>query len=901
MNNSRLPRLHPIGLALLALAGMSPMAWSQTADPAPMRVEVTGPSIKRLAGEAALPVQTVTREDIDKSGVTTAAELLRNISASTANLADGASITDNTGVQRGFNGANLRGLGVSSTLVLLNGRRLANFASPGDAAGVDLNTIPAGAVQRVEVLKDGASAIYGTDAIGGVINFITRSDYRGVDLSGHVSQTQEGGAGKRTGTVSAGFGDLARQGFNVFGVLDFQQLDSLRSTQRQWLMDRPLAATVPYYLSSRPYPGNIRLASSSATRSSQLAAINAAGYSFTPPGSSTSGPYNQRTVNLFAPGCNPPASVFTTVIGTQACGYDYMADTEIYPDAEKASFLGRGVLALGGGHQLFAEVLASKAKTLYVLSPNPTTVTGVGWSALNTYLPRPVTHASTVEIRFRAKEAGNRSNDVTSEGQRLVMGLEGRLGGWDYTVAASHAANKVADRYVNGYFLFNEFATALRNGEINPFGASTAAGQAKIASLRVNDVARRSEGSTSGVDAKISSSLGKIDGREVGVALGVEFKREDQSFTPSPLLVSNNIAGDRDSTGTSPPLVATSQSRNISSAYAEVNVPLQKNLEVQAALRGDHYEGVGSSVNPKLGVRWQPSNQVVVRGSAGTGFRAPTFSELYRPTTYGTSPAFLFDKVYNAFDQFPTERIANANLKPEKSRQLSLGLVFEPARGTLVSADYWRIEKTDVIGDLSGKTILENPTRYAAFIKRDPVDQYPTLILRKENQGALKTSGVDLEASWKGARTPMGRLGLNLSGTYVIDYKRQFGPQEAFVSNVGRFLNDQVIQRWRHRAGVEWERGNFSLALGNTHYSGHTDDSYLPDTQPRQVGEYSLWDVTGAWKPSRNLTVRAGVLNLLDKAPPFSNQSYYFLSTYDPTYTDPRGRTVFVSLAYSFR
>jgi iron complex outermembrane receptor protein len=228
-----------------------------------------------------------------------------------------------------------------------------------------------------------------------------------------------------------------------------------------------------------------------------------------------------------------------------------------------------------------------------------------------------VTHASTVEIRFRAKEAGNRSNDVTSEGQRLVMGLEGRLGGWDYTVAASHAANKVADRYVNGYFLFNEFATALRNGEINPFGASTAAGQAKIASLRVNDVARRSEGSTSGVDAKISSSLGKIDGREVGVALGVEFKREDQSFTPSPLLVSNNIAGDRDSTGTSPPLVATSQSRNISSAYAEVNVPLQKNLEVQAALRGDHYEGVGSSVNPKLGVRWQPSNQVVVRGSAG--------------------------------------------------------------------------------------------------------------------------------------------------------------------------------------------------------------------------------------------------------------------------------------------
>ncbi|MBL8329738.1 MAG: TonB-dependent receptor [Rubrivivax sp.] len=903
-NRPSATRLHPVALGVFLSLTLLAGAQAQTpaaAPAAPQRVEITGSSIKRLAGETALPVQTLTREDIEKSGVTTVAELLRNISASSANLADGASITDNTGGQRGFNGANLRGLGVSSTLILLNGRRLANFASPGDAAGVDLNTIPAGAIQRVEVLKDGASAIYGTDAIGGVINFITRSDYRGIDVSAYASATQEGGAGKRTGTLSAGFGDVAKQGFNVFGVLDVQQLDSLRSTQRDWLMARPLAATVPYYLSSRPYPGNIRLSGTAATRNAQLAAINAAGYSFTPPGSTTAVPYNQRTVNLFAPGCNPPASVFTTVIGTQACGYDYMADTEIYPDADKVSFLGRGVLALGGGHQLFGEVLAAHAKTLYVLSPNPTSVTGITWGAINRYLPRPVTHGSSFEIRFRAKEAGNRSNEVTSDGQRLVLGLEGTLAGMDYTVAASHAVNKVADRYVNGYFLFSEFATALRNGEINPFGPSPDAGKAKIASLRVDDVARRSKGITSGVDAKLSGTLGKIDGREVGMAFGVEFKREQQDFTPSALLVSNNIAGDRDSTGTSPALRATSYARNISSGYAEVNAPVLKELELQVAVRADHYEGVGASVNPKLGLRWQLAPQVLVRGSAGTGFRAPSFSELYRPTTFGTSPAFLFDSVFNAFDQYPTERIANPSLKPEKSQQFSLGIVFEPMRSTLLSLDFWQIEKTDVISDLSGKTILENPTRYAAFIKRDPFDGYPTLVLRKENQGALKTSGVDVEASWRGQATPMGRFGASLSGSYVSTYKRQFGPQEAFVSNVGRFLNDQVIQRWRHRVGLDWERGGFGVALGNTFYSGYTDDSYLPDTQPRKVEAYSLWDLTASWKPTKALTLRGGVLNLLDKAPPFSNQSYYFLSTYDPTYTDPRGRTAFVSVAYSFK
>lgn len=890
--------LNPLFLA--ALVTLSQPLQAQTSD-ASQRVEITGSSIKRLSGETALPVQTISRDEIDKSGVTTAAELLRNISASAANLADGASITDNQGGQRGFNGANLRGLGVSSTLVLLNGRRLANFASPGDAAGVDLNNIPAGAIARVEVLKDGASAIYGTDAIGGVINFITRRDYRGVDVRVYASETQDGGAGKLAGSISAGFGDLGKDGFNVFGVLDVQQLDSLRSTQRVWLMARPLAATVPFYLSSRPYPGNIRLSGTSSTRNAQLAAINAAGYSFSAPGSSAAVPYNQRTVNLFSPACSPPASVYTTVIGSQACGYDYMADTEIYPDSDKTSFLGRAVWSLGGGRQVFAEAMMAESRTLYVLSPNPTTVSGVTWSAINGYLPRPVTHGSTFEVRFRATEAGNRSNDVTSKANRVVLGLEGSLGRWDYTVAATRSDNQVEDRYVNGYFLFNEFATALRSGEINPFGPSPAAGKAKIASLRVDDVARRSKGSTSGVDAKFTSTLGKLGGGEVGVALGAELRREQQGFTPSALLVSNNIAGDRDSSGTSPPLAATSRARDIASAYAELSTPWSKALEMQFALRADHYEGVGSTVNPKIGLKWQPVSTVMVRGSAGTGFRAPSFSELYRPTSYGTSPAFLFDSVYNAFDQYPTEKVANPDLKPEKSRQFSLGVVFEPARSTSLSLDYWNIRKTDLISDLSGKTILQNPTRYAAYIKRDPFDGYPTLVLRKENQGVLQTSGVDLEANWRGAAGPSGRFSAGFSGTYVIDYKRQFGTLEPFINNAGRFLNDQVVQRWRHRASVEWERGNLSISLGNTYYSSYTDDSYLPDTAPRKVGEYSLWDVSASWKPTKALTVRAGMLNVLDKVPPFSNQSYYFLSTYDPTYTDPRGRTAFVSVAYSFR
>jgi iron complex outermembrane receptor protein len=887
--------LRPIPLAVLGLAAVIGHA-AQAQSAPPQKIEITGSSIKRIEGESALPVQVIRRDDIEKSGVTTAAELLKNISASTANLGDGASITDNTGGQRGFNGANLRGLGVSSTLILLNGRRLANFASPGDSAGVDLNSIPAGAIQRVEVLKDGASAIYGTDAIGGVINFITRQDYGGVDINLYAAKTQEGGAGKRTGTLSAGAGNLAKDGYNLFGVLDVQQLDGLRSTQREFIQERPLAATVPYYLSSRPYPGNIRLSGNAATRAAQLAAVNAAGYTF------NGQPYNQRTINLFAPGCNPPGSVYAPDFQAQACGYDYMADTEIYPDSDKLSFLGRGVVDLGGGTQAFGELLLAQAQTRYVLSPVPTTVSGITWAAINPFLPNPVTHPSSFEIRFRAKEAGNRTNEVTSDALRLVAGVSGTLAGaWDYTVGVSHALNTVADKYVDGYFLYDEFATALRNGQINPFGASSTTGQALIDSLRVNDVARKSRGTTTGLDAKVTGTVGKLDGGDVGIALGAELRRETQRFTPSALLNSNNIAGDRDSSGSSPPLEATRYGRNIASAYAELSLPLARELELQAALRADHYQRVGSSVNPKLGMRWQPSKTVLVRGSAGTGFRAPSFSELYRPDSYGTSPAFLYDAVYDAFDQYPTIKSSNPDLKPEKSKQFSLGLVLEPARNSSVSVDYWRIDKTDVISDLSGKTILENPTRYADYIVRDPFDDYPTLILRKENQGRLKTSGLDFEGNWKGEPGALGRFGASFSGTYILEYKRQFGQQEPLVSNLGRFLNDQVIQRWRHRVAVDWERGPFTLTLGNSFYSSYTDDSYLPDTAPRKVKAYSLWDLSGSWQPTPAVKVRAGILNLADTPPPFSNQSYYFLSTYDPTYTDPRGRTFYASLNYSFR
>ncbi|MFY7975912.1 MAG: TonB-dependent receptor [Rubrivivax sp.] len=900
----RTPRIHL--LAWATLASVAPQVLAQTPAPAPQRIEITGSSIKRIDGETALPVQTVTREEILKSGVTTAAELLTKISANSNGLTDGASISDGTSGQRGFNSANLRGIGSSSTLVLLNGRRLANFASPGDSSGVDLNNIPAGAIQRVEVLKDGASAIYGTDAIGGVINFITRRGFTGGELNLYTAVTQQGGAGKQTFTIGGGAGDYERQGFNVMGVLDVQNLEGLRSTQRDFIAKNDIPNRLGNLLSSFPVPANFDITT---TQRNQLNA--AGGYGFT-----------GNRVNFTRPGCNPPASVSSaTGPGTiNGCTYNYMADTEIYPESEKVGFLGRAVFKLGSDHQAFAELLKSRSNTTYVLSPVPLRLRntgGVDDRVPGSVIPQFAAAGITGPIggvRLRTTELGNRTNEVESDATRIVLGLSGTVAGWDYDVGVNHSVNESTDRYVNGYFRYRAVADGIKSGAISVTGNSGAAGKAIIAAARVDNEARKSRGTMDSVDVKATTTVGKLAGGDIGLAIGAETRREKQTFTPSDLLRSNDIAGDRSAGGIND-IVATSNSRSVNAAYAELLLPLAKGLEAQLAVRHDRYSGVGNTTNPKLGLRFEVSKQLLLRGSYNTGFRAPSFSELFRPTIFGTTSSVLPDPVLCVIeqgnlsfcaDQWPVERRANPNLKPEKSRQFSLGGVFEPVRDFSITADYWNIQKTDVISDIGEELILANPTKYASLISRNANSVITNILLQKRNQGQQKTSGIDLTIDWRGGKTDIGRFGARLAGTWVLESKKQTAPGDPFVSNLNKFVNDGVVQRWRHRLSGDWDLGNFGLTLSNTYYGAYTDQNIAInlDTGARvpenKVKAYSLWDVTATYKLAAHTSVRAGVLNLLNTDPPFSNQAYYFLASYDPTYTDPRGRTAFISLNHKF-
>ncbi|MFC3147394.1 TonB-dependent receptor [Piscinibacterium candidicorallinum] len=888
------PVLRPVAFAVaFAFVAGAAVAQTQPANPDTQqptqvqRVEITGSSIKRLEGETALPVQIITKADIEKSGATTAAELLTKVSASAAQLTDGASFSDIAG-QRGFNGANLRGIGVSSTLVLLNGRRLANFASPGGNSGVDLNAIPAAAIERVDVLKDGASAIYGTDAIGGVINFITRRDYQGGDFSLYRFDTQHGGAAKTIATGSIGFGDIAKDRYNVFATLDYQDSEALRSTQRDWIgsvYDEALGLDVG---SSNTFPANVRR-------------LNSAGR---PTGS---------RLNPSAPNCNPPATIYSpgSFVGSSACLYDYMQDTEIYPASKRLSLITRGTFAVTDEHQVFAEYLYSDTKTNYRISP--LTITDLNYPAAGRYYPTSLGVTGPLRVNMRLSEAGGRTNDVDANAQRLIVGAKGVLAGWDYDTAINRSENTVTDAYVNGYVRRTDFNNAFATGNINPFGPSDAAGLALLNSTKIRDDARKSKGVTDSFDVKLSRPIFQLAGGEAAIALGAEYRRESLDFTPSALLAAGEIRGD----GPATPLSA---SRKITAGYAELSLPFTKQLEAQVALRGDRYNDVGNTTNPKLGLRYSPTKQFLLRTSYGTGFRAPSLSDLYAPPRLGQTNGIYDDPLGCAaargtafaadYCGLQPDKLTggNKNLKPEESKQFSAGFVFEPARVMTMSVDYWRIEKTNVISAPEG-VLFSDPVRFSQFIIRDtapsPIPGIPSPIVSVDsslkNFAALKTDGWDLGVDVRLPRSDYGRVSLGFNGTYVNNYKTQEGAGARYITAVGRFANDQVVQRWRHTATVNYDFGDLGLTLQQTYYSNYYDQNLDGAGRVRKIGAYELFDLAGSYQVSKQLKVRAGIKNLLDKNPPRSNQVYYFLASYDPSYTDPRGRSFYASVAYSFR
>jgi iron complex outermembrane receptor protein len=349
--------------------------------------------------------------------------------------------------------------------------------------------------------------------------------------------------------------------------------------------------------------------------------------------------------------------------------------------------------------------------------------------------------------------------------------------------------------------------------------------------------------------------------------------------------------------------------------YGELLLPFAKQWEAQLSGRYDHYQVVGGAASPKAGVSYRPTSALLLRASAGRGFRAPSMTDLFRPTVYSQT-ATLPDPAYCATvdnnysdcaDNWDTRRYSNTKLKPERSRQLSLGAAFAPSRNLNVTLDYWNIKRTNLISEIGDDIILGNLEKYGNLVHRDEDGLIDYIELRKENRGAQLAKGLDLAINLSGVNTAVGRFGGRLNGTYVLTSKIQNSPGDAYVSNLNKFVTDSVVQRWRHTVSFDWDQGPLSASLSNTFYSGYDDQNSAINIDDgsvvaaNKVKAYSLWDMSAAYAATSSLKLRVGVQNMFDKSPPYSNQAYFFISGYDPSYTDPRGRRFYANASYAFR
>lgn len=877
------------------------------------RVEITGSAIRRIDAETAVPVTILRIEDLKKQGITTIEQVLQNVSSSQSSTGTSQSVGSSNG---GVAFADLRGLGANKTLVLLNGRRIANNAYLNRAP--DLSTIPFAALDRIEILRDGASALYGTDAIGGVINFITRRDFTGGSITVGVDHPEGEGGKAYNYNIGLGFGDLSKDKYNVFGFFDYQKQQPVGG------LDRPFNARLPGGLSPTTFPANYFQ------------------------GGATGNPAAAQ-----AGGCSTTVGLIPSNDGT-GCQITTSSFVDYIPRTERYSGMLKGTLKIADSMNASLEYFGAHSEVQTRIAPVPygglyqnrTRPDG----SLNPYYPgNPGSSVGTpniplsptytegtpgtnpagsagrragllpgfVHVRFRDFASGNRVGTNVNQQHRLVGALDGTVGGWDYNGAVTFNQNR-QNQYISGYSDGPIITSGVRDGVINPFASQNATGAALIAGAGRAGLLTTGKGTVTGADLKFSRELGDWlkAGRPAAIAVGAEARHEKFQQGANADFATLVIA----STGIDP---NTSQggSRNVYAGFVELNVPVLKELELTAAVRYDKYSDFGNTTNPKFGFRYEPVKQLLVRGSYSTGFRAPSLYDLNAAQTYTNTGTFNdpvrcpggvpipgASAAANCQVQFQALQGGNTQLKAEKSKNATLGIVFEPIKNLSAGVDFFWIKVDKQIGAIADTTIISDPATFGAYYHRLPDGSLSTdgsscpdvatcgyLDTRSQNLGNTKTSGLDFSGSYRLMAGAAGNYTFATNTTYLLKYEYQDYINGPYNQNISRYSGAGPIFRWQSNASILWTGGAFGAGV-----FGHYKSGYEDFDPKNRVAAYTTFDVYGSWTPVKSLQLILGARNVFDKDPPFSNQKAVFQANYDPRYTDPTGRTYYLRGTYSF-
>jgi iron complex outermembrane receptor protein len=872
-----------VGIVTLGLVGHA--AWAQTAPTQQLeKVEITGSNIKRVDAEGPLPVQVITKAEIDRSAFSTAGDFVRALTVNTGGSGSDSDVSN----QNGSAGVSLRGLGQKSTLVLINGRRMANHAFARDLQDtfVDLNSIPKSAIERIEVLKDGASAVYGSDAIAGVVNFILKKDYQAGSVSVGAGRSTEGGLGEQTFNISAGMGNPGKDGYNIFGVLDFYHREQMLLTERKWVGDGDF--------SRFPGGGNGFLSSSAGTWVSVAPQTAFSPTSLTlQPAGVPGGVRRQAFLNCMGNGFRLTVVPFAPLVfstGT-VCAHTTTPFIVAYPEVTRIGVYTRGNWQMAGGKNAFAEFQLAHNKTEWVSQPQ--SMTNV------TQVFNPVTQASSIystlipasnpanpfgvayRLRYTFFDVGARQNENITTAYRAFTGMNGHLGTWDWEFglgsSESEAKQKTGNQ-VDAQALTNAINTNSYN-----FLAPTAA---QTEALRIS-TERNSTSKLHFGDIKATTSLGSLAGGDIGFAAGLDGRRESINDTPDPLVRAGRLLG----TGSS----ITNGSRNVIAGYVEVSLPVTKSVEINMAGRADRYSDFGSATSPKVGMKWTIMPEVLVRGSWNKGFRAPTLTENTQTSS------LTFATLTGSPGGVSVIFTGNPNLKPERSKSTSFGVVIEPTKSLSFGADWYIIKQRDLVASNGIQFIAQNPTLFPNDIIRDSTGAITTIFDRYNNVAEVSVEGVDVDAKWTLPRDWLpGRWTLHGSSSYLASFRQPPAVGAAVTEFAGTNNGPRgALPRIKARIGLDIDYKNFTMSTATNHTSGYAQKKVtaFPAAGVTRVNGQITNDISFSYTGLKNFKLWANIQNIEDKMPPFDPGTF----GWDATQYDIRGRYIRAGLEYKFK
>jgi iron complex outermembrane recepter protein len=904
---------------------VGPVAFAQQPTPQPPpqqpqtvdRIEVTGSQIRRIDAETPSPVQVITSADLVNSGFTSVSEVLRNITANGNGTLD-------TGFNRAFaggaSGVSLRGLSLGATLVLIDGHRMAPYplSDDGQRAFVDISSIPFDAVERIEILKDGASAVYGSDAIAGVVNVILKKSHQGTLLNAEIGTSQHGGGTTSKFSIMHGFGEAGDKQ-SGFVALEYRQQDQIKLNQRagfdwtnfDW---RPFGG-------SDMRPGAIN---GLAVNPRLLTPI------LTRPGASTNNAAN--VIFLGNPNCN-----FTSYKASQCIYTDIVS--QLQPKSKNINLIGSHTLRLSDGWELNtkASVFDSQQQQTRTMTGIPNgsfagiTITGAG-IVPKVVNPIPVftvpanypgnTFGVPANVRAFLTPGVGRLTEFDTKAYRLVSDLTGNIGAWEIKGSAGYTRVETLQA-VTGSINFANLLTALNSTDpatrFNLVGGNSDAVMAFVAPRGRN----KSTDELNFVEARGTRELFQMPGGPLSLGIGTSYV-DKSLYNPS---AKENQIGTQGIQA----FFAIGKEKN-TSVYAEAVAPVTKSLEIDAAVRYDYFDTYGSSTTPKAGFKFSPVDQVSFRGTVAKGFRAPNPAEngtagsvfgfnnirdpLLCPTSNanGTPNLTAPTNVQGACNLAAIYlQSTTKSLQPEKSTSFTLGMILEPIKRWSTTVDYYSIElKNQITSTVNSPTfapldhIVRATPQQVVFgdgsTGLSSVGPIAFVNVDYFNASSTKTTGIDIETHYSFKFGGGGQLTTGLAFARMLSYDVTLpdGKTYKLAGTHGPVVvgGDTGSPKDRAQFSLSYENGPLTIASTTNYISGYdvTDPSVGTTTcalalgdnanSPRfnegtdapsqfcKVKSFTYTNLAFQYRTTKNLTWKLSITNLFDKQPPVDMDTY---------------------------